>query len=177
MLGIIAFAFAKGLVNGWANVDFPSMISKAKTVQAYLQELPEDRKKAISKVRKIIRMRLPKGYAEVMQYGMITYVVPLRLYPQGYLNDKNRPLPYVGLASQKNYMAVYLMCIYGPEGKWFEIEYKKTGKKLDMGKCCIRFKKIEDLPLELIGDAVARVPVETFIERYEAGRAKKRSAY
>jgi len=149
------------------------MISAAKTVQDYLKELPEDRRKAINIIRKTIREHLPKGYEETMQYGMIGYVVPLKIYPEGYLNDPAVPLTYAALASQKNYMSVYMMSIYGPAGKWFEVEIKKTGKKLNMGKCCVRFKRIEDLPLELIGTAIARTSVKAFIEQYEKGRKKK----
>ncbi|MGE0268074.1 MAG: DUF1801 domain-containing protein [Candidatus Omnitrophota bacterium] len=146
------------------------MQSLAKTVKEYLDELSDDRRKSIEAVRRMIRKNLPDGYAEMMQYGMIGYVVPLRLYPQGYCNDRTRPLPYVSLASQKNYMAVYLMGIYGDAEQWFIEEYKKTGKRMDIGKCCVRFKKLEDLPLELIGKAVAKISVKEMITRYERRR-------
>ena len=108
----------------------------------------------------------------MMQYGMIGYVVPLKLYPDGYLNDKKTPLPYVALASQKNYMAVYLMCNYGDKEaeKKFRVVYQKSGKRLNMGKSCVRFKKLEDLSLEAIGLAVSMTPVKTFIAKYEKGR-------
>lgn len=117
------------------------MQSKAATANEYLEELPEDRRKAITTVRKVIRANLPKGYKETMGYGMISYVVPLTLYPQGHLCNKTIPLPYAALASQKNYMAVYLMGIYGDDGAWFAREYKATGKRMDIGKCCVRLKK------------------------------------
>lgn len=151
------------------------MQSKAKTVKEYLAELPEDRRRAIESVRRVIRKNLPRGYKEIMQYGMIGYVVPLSLYPEGYLGDKKTPLPYAGLASQKNNMAVYLMNIYGDEKveRWFEKEYRKTGKKMDIGKSCVRFRRLEDLPLELIGKAIGLVPVKTYIKRYEASRKRK----
>lgn len=148
------------------------MQSKAKTVKAYLAELPEDRRKAISKVRAVIRKHLPKGYKETMQYGMISYVVPLSTYPAGYLDDKKTPLPYASLASQKNHMAVYLMSIYGAGEKKFKEAYKKTGKRMDIGKSCVRFRKLEDLPLELVGKEIASMPVKKMIAKYEAARKK-----
>ncbi len=145
------------------------MQSKAKTVKEYLNELPEERKKSISLVRKIILKNLPKGYKETMQYGMIGYVVPLKHYPKGYLNDEKTPLPYVSLASQKNHMAVYLSNIYADKklSKWFTTEYKKSGKKMDVGKSCVRFRKLENLPVELIGKAVKKTSMKKFIEMYE----------
>lgn len=148
------------------------MQSKATTVKEYLESLPEDRRKAISAVRKEILKNLPKGYEEVMQYGMIGYVVPLSIYPAGYLGKKDVPLPYAALASQKNYMSVYLMNIYGDKKgeEWFKKAYAKSGKKLDMGKSCVRFKKLEDLPLEVIGEAVGRTSVEEMIRGYERAR-------
>jgi hypothetical protein len=146
------------------------MQSKAETVDAYLAELPEDRRAAISKVRATIRKNLPKGFAEVMQYGMISYVVPHKLYPPGYHCDPKVPLPYAALASQKNHMAVYLMSIYQDPAllEWFTAAYKATGKKLDMGKSCVRFTKLENLPLDVIGQAFAKVSVGDYIARYES---------
>lgn len=148
------------------------MQSKAKTVQEYLSELPEDRRAAIEAVRATILEHLPDGYEETMQYGMITYVVPLSLYPAGYLGKKDVPLPYAALASQKNYMAVYLLGVYPNAAMhdWFVSEYKKTGKKLDMGKSCVRFKTLQDLPVELIGEAVAKTSAEDYISAYEQAR-------
>jgi len=146
------------------------MMSKAKTVTEYLAELPADRRAAIKAVRAVIRRNLPTGFEEGMQYGMIGYYVPHKVYPAGYHCNPKQPLPLACLASQKNYMTLYLMCIYG--GKEHEArfrkEWAKTGKKLDMGKSCIRFKKLEDVPLEVIGEAVARVPVDEYISFYES---------
>jgi len=144
------------------------MQSKAKTVAQYLKELPPDRREAIAAVRRVILDNLPKGYEEGMTYGMIGYYVPHRIYPAGYHCDSSQPLPFANLASQKNYMSIYMMTIYGKNEDWFREEYKKTGKKLDMGKCCVRFKKLEDLPLDLIGRAIARVPVADFVANYES---------
>lgn len=155
----------------------PPMTSSAKTPAEYLASLPEDRRKALAAVRKTMQAHLPKGYVEAMQYGMPGFVVPLKTYPAGYLGKKDVPLPFAGYASQKNYMAVYLMNVYG-EPKletWFKAAYAKSGKKLDMGKSCIRFKKLEDLPLDVIGQAVAKTSVADFIAAYEAGRLKRKS--
>ena len=146
------------------------MTSSAKTVEEYLKSLPEDRRHAISAVRQTILKNLPKGYVEVMQYGMIGYAVPHSLYPAGYHCTPELPLPYAALGSQKNHMAIYLMCAYGDPSvnKWFREAWAATGKKLDMGKSCVRFKKLEDIPLEVIGQVIARVPVKTYIARVEA---------
>ena len=145
------------------------MAAKPTTIKEYLDSLPEDRRKAIRKVRAAVNKGLPKGYKEGMQYGMIGWFVPHSRYPDGYHCDPKQPLPFASLASQKNHMAIYLMCIYGDEKhrKWFESEWKKTGLKLDMGKSCVRFRKIEDLPLDVITEAVARVPVERYVAEYE----------
>jgi len=152
------------------------MQSKATTVTQYLKELPEDRRKAIKQVRKAIKDNLPKGFKETMQYGMISYVVPHSIYPAGYHCNPKDALPFASLASQKNHMAVYLSSIYGdPKLKsWFEKEYKKTGKKMDIGKSCVRFKKIEDLPVELVGKAVSKMSVDEYIQMYEKNRGKRR---
>ena len=154
------------------------MQSKAATVAEYLEELPEERRAAISKVRAAIRKNLPKGYEEQMGYGMICYVVPHRLYPAGYHCNPKQPLPYASLASQKQYMALYLMCVYqDPKSEnWIREQFKARGKKLDMGKSCIRFKKLEDLPLDVVGEAFKRVSVADYIQRYEAILAKGRQS-
>ena len=143
--------------------------SKARTVDQYLAELPRDRREDISAVRGVILNHLPEGYQETMQFGMIGYVVPLHRYPETY---NRQPLGYVALASQKNYMTLYLMSIYGDEEaeRWFSERYRDSGKKLDMGKSCVRFKSLEDLPLDLIGEAVARTTVDEFTALYEAAR-------
>ncbi len=151
------------------------MKSSAKTAKEYLDQLPPDRRTAIEAVRKVILKNLPKGYEETMQYGMISYVVPLARYPDGYLGRKNEPLPYASLASQKNHMAIYLMTIYGDKKAeaWFKNAYKTGGKKLDMGKSCVRFKKLDDLALDVIGNAIALIPVEDYIRRYEQTRKSR----
>ena len=149
--------------------------SKAKTVEKYLAELSPERSEAISAVRQVILDHLPAGYEEVMQYGMISYVIPPERYPITY---NKLPLTYASLASQKNYMSLYLMNVYGdPEAEqWFTEGYRASGKKLDMGKSCVRFKKLEDLPLQLIGEVIARTTAADFIERYELSRGSRRSA-
>ena len=145
------------------------MQSKAKTVKEYLSELPPDRKTAISAVRKVILKNLPRGFEEMMQYGMIGYSVPHSVYPPGYHCDPKQPLPFVGLASQKNHMAVYMMNIYMDKEteNWFVKAYKAAGKKLDIGKSCIRFKKLDDLALDVIGQAVGKKSVKKYIALYE----------
>jgi uncharacterized protein YdhG (YjbR/CyaY superfamily) len=159
------------------------MSSHPATVEEYLAGLPEDRRAAISAVRAVIRANLPDGYVETVQYGAIGYVVPHTLFPPGYHCDPSQPLTLAVLASQKNYVSLHLMTIYGDPAtaEWFRDAYAASGKKLDMGKACIRFKKLEDLPLEVIGQAIARVPAQAYIERYEAalrarGKDRKRAA-
>ncbi len=139
------------------------------TVKEYLDSLPEDRRKALRKVRAAVNKGLPTGYKEGMQYGMIGWFVPHSKYPAGYHCDPSQPVPFAGLASQKNHMALYLMCIYGDEShrRWFETQWKKAGKKLDMGKSCVRFKSVDDLALDVITEAIARVPIDAYIAHYE----------
>jgi hypothetical protein len=144
------------------------MQSKAPTVEAYLDSLPEDRRAALEAVRQVILKNLDKDYQEGMQYGMIGYFVPHTVYPAGYHCDPKQPLPFAGLASQKNHMSLYVMSNYGDEEEWFRQEWQKTGKKLDMGKCCVRFRKLEDVPLELIGRTFKRMPAKKFIAYYES---------
>ncbi len=145
------------------------MKSSAKTVNEYLRSLPDDRREAISAVREVILAHLPKGFEECMSYGMIGYVVPHRIYPAGYRCDPKLPLPYANLGSQKDHMALYLMCVYGDKAteQWFRKAWQAAGKKLDMGKSCVRFKKLEDVSLEVIGQVIARVPVDEYIRRIE----------
>lgn len=145
------------------------MQSKATTVEQYLAELPNERREAIEAIRKVILKNLPKGYEEGMQWGMPSYFVPLSAYPAGYNCQPDQPLPFVGLASQKNHMAFYGFCIYMDEElkNRFVADWKKTVKKLDMGKSCVCFKKIEDVPLKVIGDAVKCVPMKKYIKQYE----------
>jgi hypothetical protein len=142
------------------------MRSSAKTVEEYLQNLPEDKRTALIEVRKTILKNLPEGIQETMNWGMICYEIPLEIHPDTY---NGQPLVYAGLAAQKNHMAVYLTNIYANEKlqNWFQTEYKNSGKKLNMGKSCIRFTKLENLPLELIGKAIAKTSMEEFIDFYE----------
>ncbi len=148
------------------------MQSKAKSVDQYLNELPADRREAILAVRDVIRANLDRDFEEGMQYGMIGYYVPHRVFPAGYHCDPKQPLPYVCLASQKNHLSLYLFCEYMDQGEnWFRSEWAKTGKKLDMGKSCVRFKKAEDLALNVIGELIRRTPVPVFIRRYQAAMA------
>lgn len=144
------------------------MQSHATTVEQYLAELPEDRRAAISAVRQVILQSLDRNYKEGMQYGMIGYYVPHEVYPPGYHCNPKQPLPFASLASQKNYMSVHLMSVYGSDEEWFRAEWAKTGKKLDMGKCCVRFKKLDDLALDVIGAAIARVPVTQWVSFCES---------
>src|SRR4051812_43732782 len=145
------------------------MQSKATTVADYLASLPDDRRKAIEAVRQVVLANLDKDYEEGMQYGMIGYYVPHRVYPAGYHCDPKQPLPFAGLASQKNHMSLYLMCIYGDseQSQWFQKAWARTGKKLDMGKSCVRFKRLDDLALDVIAEAIKRVPAKTYIEHCE----------
>ena len=153
------------------------MTSRCKTVKEYLESLPADRRAAISAVRDVIHAHLPEGYEECMQYGMIGYVVPHRIYPAGYHCSPKDPLPYASLGSQKNHMAIYLMSVYGDAETeaWFRKAWKASGKKLDMGKCCVRFKKLEDLPLDVIGQVIARTPVKALLARVEAVVGQRKS--
>ena len=138
------------------------MQSTAKTPEEYLFELADDRRNAIEAVRETILEYLPAGYVEAMGFGMITYVVPLERYPDTY---NTQPLMYAALASQKSHMAVYLTSVYSDEAiqEKFVARYKATGKKLDMGKSCVRFKSLDQLPLDVIGDAIAAMSVDEFI--------------
>jgi len=148
------------------------MYSDAQTVEQYISSLPDDRRDAIEQVRDVILKNLPKGFKEGIQYGMIGYFVPLSRYPDGYLNDRRTPLPFASLASQKNHMAIYMNHIYADKKlyDWFVNEYEKTGKKMDMGKSCVRFTEIDDLPLSLIGKTIAKATVRDFIKQYEDSR-------
>ena len=143
--------------------------SKAETVTAYLDALPADRRAQIERVRRVILENLPKGYEEGMQYGMIGYFIPLSRYPVTY---NKQPLGIAAFAAQKNAMSLYLMTVYGDPRlkKWFEDGFRKAGKKLDMGKSCVRFKTIDDLPLALIGEAIAKIGVDDYIAIYEKAR-------
>jgi hypothetical protein len=146
------------------------MQSKALTPQEYLSNLPEDRKEVMQKLRNSIIKNIPQGFEEVMSYGMLGFVVPHSIYPDGYHCDSKLPLPFMNLASQKNFIALYHMGIYANEQlyNWFVTEYPKYCKsKLDMGKSCIRFKKMDDIPFELIGELAGKVSVTDWIKTYE----------
>ena len=146
------------------------MRSEAKTPDEYIASLPDDRRQIVSDIRDVINQNLPKGFKECMLSGMINWVVPHELYPAGYHCDPKLPLGLMGVASQKNFVAIYSMCLYG-DGKqldWFRKAWPKhSKKKLDMGKSCIRFKKAEDVPLKLIGELAARVTPQQWIDIYE----------
>ena len=146
------------------------MTSEAKTPAEYIKELPADRKEAIKQLRDVVLKNLPDGFKEQMGYGMLGYSVPHKIYPPGYHCDPKLPLPFVGMASQKNFIAFYHMGIYAMPDllKWFVAEYPKhSTAKLDMGKSCIRFKKPEHIPYKLIGELMKKVSVEKWIEVYE----------
>jgi len=154
------------------------MTSKAATPNDYIKELPGDRKEPVSKLRETISKNIPKGFKEVMSYGMIGYVVPHELFPAGYHCDPKLPLPFVNIASQKNFIAMYHMGIYSsPELlKWFTAEYaKQSPSKLDMGKSCIRFKKPEHIPYKLIGELMKKVTVKDWINTYQKILNQKKS--
>jgi hypothetical protein len=143
--------------------------SSARTVAAYLAELPEARRAEIGTVLQTMRQRMPKGYQEIMGYGMIMWSIPLEQYPDTY---NGHPLCYAALAAQKNYSSVYLMCVYGDPTRMARLKqgFAQAGKKLDMGKACIRFRRADELPLEVIGDLVAEVSPTAYIDRYEKSR-------
>ncbi len=145
--------------------------SHAETVEQYLAELPDERRGEVSKVRKIILDHLPDGYEEVMQYGMISYVVPLSKFPDTY---NKQAMTIASLASQKNYISLYLMAVYGDKEleAWFKEEYQKSRKKLNMGKSCLRFKKVEDIPLDLIGKVIGKVSVDKYIAKVKELKGK-----
>lgn len=151
------------------------MQSKATTPEQYLSELPEDRKAAMLKLRNAIKENLPQGFEEVISYGMLGYVVPHSIYPSGYHCNSKLPLPFINLASQKNFIALYHMGIYANKNleSWFVSEYPKHVKtKIDMGKSCLRFKKMDDIPFDFIGQLAAKVSVEDWISNYEKAFCK-----
>ena len=156
------------------------MQSAASSVHEYLDALPDERRAIVEAVREVILANLDSGYSEAMQYGMIGYAVPHSVFPAGYHCDPKQPLPFAALASQKNYVSLYLMGLYfgctgdheTDEATWFRDAWAKAGKKkLDMGKSCVRFKKLDEVPLEVIGEAVRRMPAQLYIERYQQGLA------
>lgn len=147
------------------------MRSEAETPQEYIESLPDDRKEAMMQLRNVIVKNIPKGFKESMGYGMMGYVVPHSKYPDGYHCDPKQPLPFMGIASQKNFIAVYHMGIYADPKllKWFTDEYPKHSKtRLDMGKSCIRFKKPDQIPFKLIGELASKMTPDDWIKRYES---------
>ena len=147
------------------------MRSEAKTVAEYLKSLPPERRKVVSAVRDVMKANLPAGYLETMGWGMISYEVPLKTYPKTY---NGQPLSFAALAAQKNNYAIYLMNVYGDPATATKLKqaFKKAGKKLNRGKSCIRFKRLEDIPLKAIGEIVASTPLKLYIERYEKVKRK-----
>jgi uncharacterized protein YdhG (YjbR/CyaY superfamily) len=151
------------------------MQSKATTPDQYIAELPEDRKEVMQKLRDVTLKSLPKGFEEQMSYGMLGYVVPHSIYPNGYHCNTKDPLPFFAIASQKNSINIYHMMVYADKNlhDWFSAEYPKYCKsKLDMGKSCIRFKKMDDIPFELIGELLSKITVEEWISEYEKNLKK-----
>lgn len=146
-------------------------LNKAKTVTAYVAALPEDRRATVSKLRSFVKKHLPKGYKEQLGWGAITYAVPLTVLPDTYNGE---PLCYAAIAAQKNYYTLYLMSAYGDpkQTKWMAEEFKKRGKRLDMGKSCLRFKSLDDLPLDVVGEVLGSTPMDAFVERYRDTRKK-----
>lgn len=149
--------------------------SMAGSVEDYLQELPRERREVLQAVRKVVLDNLPAGYVETMNWGMITYEIPLERYPDTY---NKRPLMYAALASQKNHMSLYLMCVYSHKESRirFEEKFKASGKKLNMGKSCVRFKRLEDLPLDVVGEAIAGTCVDAYIRFYQESRTKRKTS-
>jgi len=143
---------------------------KVDTVEEYIDQIPEERKEVIQKLRKVLSENLPEGFREEMSYGMIGYVVPHSLYPKGYHCTPKLPLPFINVASQKNFVAVYHMNLYANKSlmEWFIAEYSKHSKaKLDIGKSCMRFKKLDQIPYELIGELAQKITVDEWIKTYE----------
>lgn len=143
--------------------------SEASSPEKYLSELPDDRRVFVSAIRDVILENLPPGYDESMTWGMLSYEVPLSRYPDTY---NGKPLAYAALASQKNYVSLYLMGVYGDPDveSWFHDRYRESGKKLDMGKSCVRFKELGDVPLEVVAEVIRKWNVDEYLDRYEAAR-------
>ena len=147
--------------------------SEAPTPDEYIASLPEDRRTAMEAVRRVVRANLPAGFEEGMQFGMIAWYVPMERFPDTY---NGQPLGLVALASQKHYMSLYLNSVYGdPKTEaWFKERFAASGKKLDMGKSCLRFRHVEDLPLDVIGETIARVELDRFVAHFENARGSSR---
>jgi len=162
--------------------------STAATVDRYLASLTDERRALVSVVRDVANANLPDGYQEAMQYGMIGWSVPHARYPAGYHTDPSQPLPLAALASQKQYVSLYLMGLYcgcversahgdaveTADARWFRDAWAATGKKLNMGKSCVRFQRLDDVAVDVVAEAIRRVPVEVYIQRYDAVRPVRR---
>lgn len=163
--------------------------SRAATVEQYLAELDDDRRALVAAIRDVVNANLPAGYQETMQYGMIGWSVPHSLYPAGYHTDPTQPLPLAALAAQKQYVSLYLMGTYcgctgsdasgaptgTDEAAWFRQAWLDTGRKLDMGRSCVRVKRLDDVAFDVVAEAIRRLPVEEYVTRYDAVRPPKRS--
>lgn len=150
------------------------MPTKAKTPKEYIDQLPADRKKAVAKLRTLLRKNLPKGFKEEMNYNMLGYVVPHSVYPNGYHCDTTQPLPFINLASQKHYIALYHMGLYSDKKllDWFTKRYAETvNGKLDMGKSCIRFRKTDAIPYDLVSELARKMTPQQWIKTYEKSRS------
>lgn len=146
------------------------MKNTAATIEEYIDQLPEERKEVVQKLQEVIKASLPTGFVEEMNYGMIGYVVPHITYPAGYHCNPKLPLPFINIGNQKNFISIYHMGMYseGTLHNWFVAEWSKhSSRKLDMGKCCIRFKKLDEIPYKLIGELVAKITTQQWIETYE----------
>jgi hypothetical protein len=150
------------------------MTSNAQSPEEYIESLPEDRREAVRAIREVILANLPPGYEEGMQYGMIGYYVPLARFPDTY---NGQPLGLAGLANQKNHISLYLNSVYGDRDteRWFKERYADSGKRLDMGKSCVRFRRLDDVPLDLIGETIARADLDTYLDHYRAARGSSRT--
>jgi len=148
------------------------MRSSAATPAAYVAALPAERQAPVRKLRQVLKQNLPNGFLETMDYGMIAYVIPLSRYPAGYHCDPKRPLPFINLASQKSHLSLYHMGLYdGPLKSWLEHEWPRhTELKLDLGKCCLRFKKLDQIPYALVGKLAGKMTPEDWISVYESAR-------
>ena len=149
------------------------MVSDAQTPDEYIAALPDDRREAVGAVRDVVNDNLPAGFEEGMQYGMIAWYIPLERFPNTY---NGQPLGLAALASQKNYMSLYLNNVYGDPTTeaWFKERYAESGKRLDMGKSCVRFRRLEDLPLDVIGDTIARADLDAYVAFYEKASGSSR---
>jgi uncharacterized protein YdhG (YjbR/CyaY superfamily) len=175
LISLVAWISFSGIIKSAKGVD-DIMNHEISTVEDYIESLPIDRKEVMMRLRKIIQENLPEGFEENFSYGMIGYVIPLSLYPYGYHAKKGEPLPFLSIASQKNYIAFYHMGLYANNEveEWFRTEYvKRVSKKPDMGKSCIRFKNVQNIPFDLIAELCNKIKVEEYIAAYERARTNR----